>query len=129
MSAAARESERMTAEKVAAVLRAFKFHYAREKELQDGIALAFEKSGVPFEREVKIGTEGEIIDFLVSGAIGVEVKIKGSPSAVARQLLGYARCLEIREIILLTGRARLGRLPPIISGKPLHVVALWSTFL
>jgi hypothetical protein len=116
-------------EAVLDILRSYRFRYSTEKDLQNGIAKALKGRDVLFEREKEIGSKGEAIDFLVCGGIGIEVKIKGGPSDVARQLIGYAECQEIRTVILVTGRARLGRLPPTLQGKPVHVVSLWGTFL
>lgn len=115
-------------ESITQAIKSYKFHYTTEKELQEGIAKAFANKNIPFEREKWIG-EKEEIDFLVVGGIGVEVKIKGSPSEVARQLLAYAGCEGVKELVLVTGRARLGRLPDKLLGKPVHVVTLWESFL
>lgn len=119
----------VSVENVLKTLRSQRFMYQNEKDLQAGIEKAFKADGIPFEREKEIGQEGDVIDFLVSGGIGVEAKTKGSPSAVARQLLAYAECPEIRTLVLITGKARLGRLPPTLASKMLHVVSLWKTFL
>jgi hypothetical protein len=116
-------------DKVLEALRSHRFKYQNEKDLQKGIEEAFKAAGIRFEREKPIGADGEVIDFLVDGGIGIEIKIKGSPTAVARQLLGYAECTEISVLVLVTGKARLGRLPETLAGKKLHVVALWRSFL
>ena len=60
---------------------------------------------------------------------GVEIKIKGSPSSVGRQLIRYAESKAIDQLILVTGRSQLGRLPVELLGKPLLVINLWETFL
>jgi hypothetical protein len=109
-------------------IRTHKFTYVTEKELQEGIAQVFQKRNIPFEREKRIG-ENEVIDFLVAGGIGLEVKTKGSPSDVARQLLAYAACESVKELVLVTGRARLGKLPEELLGKKIHVITLWANFL
>ena len=69
------------------------------------------------------------IDFLIDGKIGLEIKIKGSPSAVTRQLMRYFECAMLKELVLVTGRAKLWNLPREILGKRLTVVSLWETFL
>lgn len=84
---------------------------------------------IPFEREKVLDEKYGTIDFLVDGRIGLEIKIKGSPSAVARQLLRYFECGQVAELVLVTGRAKLGQLPREILGKKLTVVTLWETFL
>lgn len=109
-------------------LKAYRFNYQNEKELQEGVEGALAANKIPFERE-KILDQYGTIDFLVDGRIGIEIKTKGSPSAVARQLVRYFKCEKVSELILLTGRSRLGALPPLILGKKLTVVTLWETFL
>lgn len=109
-------------------IKTHKFIYNTEKQLQDGIAQVLGEKNIPFEREKRIG-EGLVIDFLVAGYIGLEVKTKGSPSEVARQLLAYAGCESVRELVLVTGRARLGRLPEELLGKKIHIITLWENFL
>src|SRR5882724_3968134 len=114
---------------VTKALKAYRFNYQNEKELQEGVERVLTASSIPFEREKILGGEFGTIDFLVDGHIGIEIKTKGSPSAVARQLIRYFKCEQVAELILLTGRSRLGRLPATILGKRLTVVSLWETFL
>lgn len=111
-----------------AALKRTRFLYSNEKELQDGIAAALTAAKLPFEREVKLA-EGDIIDFMVCGDVGIEVKIKGSPSEVARQLLRYAGHDKIQALVLVTGRAALAAVPDVLLGKPLHRVELWRSML
>lgn len=110
-------------------LKAYRFNYSSEKELQEGVELALLGAMIPFEREKILGNDFGTIDFLVDGRIGIEIKTQGSPTMVARQLLRYFECGNISELILLTGRSRLGWLPATILGKKLTVVTLWETFL
>lgn len=117
----------MTADQIAEVLRSFKYVFSGEKELQDGVAEAFLTRGIAFDREKSLGSHG-VVDFMI-GRIAIEVKIKGSPSDVARQLLQYCASPDVDAIILFTGRSRLGRLPTELLGKPVTVVTMWSTFL
>lgn len=107
---------------IADVLRAQRFRYANEIELQDGIAAAFAAAGIDARREVPLSSTDKI-DFL-AGAVGVEVKIASTPAAVRRQLTRYARSLQVAELVLVTTRSAHRSLPPVIGGKPLHVVWL-----
>jgi len=118
----------VTVQAVIEAMKTHKFVYTTEKDLQAGIAEVLGQKGILFEREVKIGDK-EVIDFMIGGTIGLEVKTKGSPSDVARQLLAYAGRECVKELILVTGRARLGRLPEMLLGKRIHVVTLWQNFL
>jgi hypothetical protein len=118
----------ITVGQVLEALDGFRFTYDNEIELQSAIALAFADRHVPYEREARLGADLKI-DFLIPGGIGVEVKIKGSPSEVARQLLAYANRPEIACLVLVTARAALSRLPAMLLGKKLYVVPLWRSFL
>lgn len=110
-------------------LKSYRFNYQSEKELQEGMVQAFLAHRIPFEREKQLGGKFGIIDFLVDGHIGIEVKILGGPSSVARQLLRYFECEKVAELVLVTGKATLGNLPKVLLGKRLTVVSLWGTFL
>lgn len=121
-------TEDMTLKAVVASLRKRRFNYQNEKDLQAGIEAALSADKIDFVREHPLGDAGTV-DFFVGGFLGVEVKIKGSPSEVARQLLRYAGRDDVKALVLVTGRAALSALPTRLMGKPLHLVELWRTFL
>ncbi len=114
---------------VVLALRKRRFNYSGEKELQEGVEQVLSEEAIPFEREKILPDGAGTIDFLVDGRIGIEIKIKGSPSEVTRQLLRYCECVQVGELVLVTARVTLGKLPPEILGKKLTVVNLWRTFL
>lgn len=118
----------VTAEEIRDALKAYRFRYSTEKDLQAGIERALQAAKIPYEREKDLGGDLGILDFVVE-RIGVEIKTKGSPSQVARQLQRYCQSKDIDEIILVTGKVSLGDLPPLLNGKPIHLVALWGSFL
>ena len=76
----------MSRELIASSLRGLRYAPTGEKELQDWIDGAFTRVGFLFEREVETGAGP--VDFVI-GTIAIEVKIKGSPVAITRQLLRY----------------------------------------
>lgn len=127
-AAGAAHAMKITVGHVLSALEDYKFTYDNEIELQDGISAAFRGRDIPHEREARLGDDLRI-DFLIPGGIGVEIKIKGSPSEVARQLLAYANRPEVTCLVLVTARAALSRLPATLLGKKLYVVPLWRTFL
>ena len=92
--------------------------------MQAGLARAFEAAGLRAEREVRL-TPRDRIDFLIDD-VGVEVKIKGGPSAVIGQLGRYSRCERIGALLLVTDRAQLTRVQFAneINGKPFTALAL-----
>ena len=113
------------AEEIRAVLAGYRFRFASERDLQDGIARVLDDAGFVHRREAPLGQAGTI-DFLV-GDVGVEVKIKGALAQVTRQLHRYAEEPSVRELLLVTGSARLDRLPPALCGKPLGVLHLLTS--
>lgn len=122
------EDQAKCSKRLIASLRQRRFNYQNEKDLQQGIEEVLKKEDFPFMREFPMGDAG-IIDFFVGGFLGMEIKIKGSPSEVARQLLRYAGRDEVKSLVLVTGRAALSALPSQLLGKPLLLVELWRTFL
>lgn len=119
----------ITPHDVVQVLKAKRFHYSTEKDLQAGIERVLTDAKIPFRREAPLGDAG-VIDFLIAAEIGLECKIKGSPTDVARQLLGYAAHDSIVELMLVTGRSRLAdQLPKCLLDKRLTVVPLCWSFL
>lgn len=117
-----------SAREIIRVLKGYKYLYSSEKVLQEAVARVLEAKGISFEREKDLGRKAGIVDFMV-GRIAIEIKIKGSPSQVARQLIRYCECPDVDEILLFTGRARLGALPKTLAGKPVRVVGIWESFL
>lgn len=78
-------------------------------------------------REYTFGPS-ERVDFLVDGAgwrLAVEVKVKGSASAVERQLSRYARQSGVTGVVLVTTRST-HIMPPDIEGVPVAVACLAS---
>jgi hypothetical protein len=113
--------------RIGAILARHRFRFANEKELQDSLAVVFLGDCLPFEREHRLGGP-DVIDFLVGGSIGVEVKCGGSLSAVTRQLHRYAGHPEIEELVLISSLGRLGRMPDDLQGVPLHVFVFRGAF-
>lgn len=99
-----------------------KFLVGSEAELQEALETALKADGVPYEREV-ILSETERPDF-VCGRTAVEVKIKGTPAQVVRQLYRYAGLQEIDQVLLVTTSARLSSMPAVLQEKP-----VWSLWL
>ncbi len=107
-------------DRLATLLLARRFRFATEEDLQRGIESVLVSAGEPFRREERL-TKKDRVDFL-AGTIGIEVKIGGSLSQVTRQLLRYAP--HVDGLILVTARAQLDQLPPVLGEKPLRVVSL-----
>lgn len=93
-----------------------------EKQTQSDLAHVFAVDGTPAEREVRLAP-GDIIDLIVRGRVGVEVKLKHArPADIVRQLERYATSPRIAGLLLATNRAM--NLPGSMNGKPVRVVSL-----
>ncbi len=110
------------------LLLSHRYRWTDEKDLQDGLEKVFMEEGLPYSREFRLGTNS-VIDFLVGGRIGVEVKIKGSAAPVLAQLERYAAFEQISSLVLVTGRLQLANMPGMIGGKPLRVLPLIGSLL
>lgn len=103
-----------------AVFLGYRFTVSSEDDLQRAIAAALEKAGVPFEREVRL-TPRERIDFL-SGGVGIECKIGGSPGNLARQVRRYCEHEDVDQVLVVTNQPSHASLPDHIEGKPVVVL-------
>jgi hypothetical protein len=122
----------MTAEEICKALYHAKYRYHNEKELQRGVFELLTGLGLEFQPEVVLNPRDRI-DFLV-GTIGIECKSDDSSggtslASVTRQLMRYAYCPEVTELILLTTMSKHRNLPNEMNGKPLYVVHLLLSFL
>ena len=105
---------------VRAIIEGCRFRYHDEDCLQAGLAEAFTAAGHAVAREVRLSGRDRLD--LLTGRIGIEVKIAGQADAVLRQLTRYAQSDLIDELVLVTTRARHRALPDTVGGKPLTVV-------
>lgn len=113
----------MSLTELATALREFTYRQDSEDTLQQGVALALGVWGVLYQREARL-TDGARIDFwLPEEQIGIEVKVDGSPLAVSRQLLRYART-KPKGLILLTSRMRHRNIPATLAGVPVETVCV-----
>ena len=106
---------------VLGILRAHRFSFTCEIELQDGIASLLE--ALPgYAREVRLSAYDRP-DFMV-GTTAIEVKVDGSLAALLRQLYRYARHEAVQEIIVVTSRRKLAALPASLGAKPVTAVVV-----
>lgn len=100
-------------------LAGYRFAYATEDGLQEGIAKALTAKGFPVEREVRLDARSRL-DLLV-GSVAIEVKVAGrSPIMQVRRYLEHWR---VEGLVLVTGRVT-HRMPESINGKPIRVVQI-----
>lgn len=109
----------MNAAILAVLLESERLPASTELRLQDAIEALLKDSGVTYEREVHLSASDRP-DFMV-GAVAIEVKIHGGLSDVSRQLLRYTQHERVCEVLLVTSRTQLARVPRMLSGKPIFV--------
>jgi hypothetical protein len=109
------------------LLKAYRYSVGSEDSFQESLEQVLVRHGITFLREHQLGPEYGRIDFyLPDRKLGIELKVKGSPSQVLRQLHRYAQCPDIAVLILLTARARLAHAPANINGRQLFAVPVWE---
>lgn len=111
---------------VVRILTGKRLHLEEEKRTQAEIeAVLAAEPGLIWAREVPV--DGGIIDFVVDGDTGVEVKLRARAADVRRQLQRYARDARLTGLVLVT--ARPVALPDAIGGKPVAAIDLGRAWL
>lgn len=111
-----------TSSKLVEVLRRCVPRPGPESLLAQDLRKALSNAGVPFEHEAQL-TNGRV-DLRVE-TTAVELKVKGSPMSVLRQLARYGTDPTVEAVILVTTSRKISlAMPPKIGGKPLLVVYL-----
>ncbi|PYS34070.1 MAG: hypothetical protein DMG14_30340 [Acidobacteria bacterium] len=109
------------------IFKTYRYQHGSEVDFQRGIEEVLRRHDITFLREHQLGPAYGRIDFYIPNhKYGVELKVKGSPSEVLRQLHRYAQCPDITALILITGRRRLAFAPMNINGRPLLTASLWD---
>lgn len=111
---------------LATLLEGYSLDASTELALQDGIASALTDADVAFEREVRLDA-GSRPDFMVGG-VAVEVKVGGSWAALVRQLHRYAKHERVTELLVVSSRVRLVRVPAELGGKRVAVASVLGAF-
>jgi len=95
-----------------------------EYELQAAIADIFNKSGIIYTKEYRLGP-GSRVDFLTQSGVAVEVK-KGKPNRtqLVNQINRYAEYPEIKAIVIVVETSLRIPVTKAANGKPCSVVGL-----
>src|SRR3954469_20591380 len=111
-ASAERAGLEVTLRQLAALFVQYRFDIGAETDFQDGLSIVLTQNGFHFLREHDLGGKfGRIDFFLPNLSVGIELKVKGSPTDVLRQLHRYALSADIKGLMLVTGRARLAFAP------------------
>lgn len=97
---------------------------SEEYELQAAIADIFNKSGIIYTKECRLGP-GSRVDFLTQSGVAVEVK-KGKPNRtqLVNQINRYAEYPEIKAIVIVVETSLRIPVTRAANGKPCSVIGL-----
>lgn len=112
------------------LLKYYRFNLNNEKALQLEVEIILRQNQecrkYQFQREFYL-SKRHIIDFLVDGSLGIEIKINGSKKNIYRQLDSYTKYDKVKYIILLTNK--IMNLPAVINDKPTYIINLGTAWL
>jgi len=109
------------------ILNTYRFRYVSEKDLQDGIEEALQTNGIDYRRETSISAANRP-DFLVGGIV-IEVKIKGTLSALLRQISRYVEHEAVESILVIGTPRWIPLIPKTLSGKEVGSLRLIGSLL
>lgn len=112
----------MTGRELVRLLESSSLRTSTEAQFQDSTEQALKAADVEFVREHSLSRKDRP-DFMV-GSIALELKISGSFSEVLLQVQRYSQHDDVSEIVLLTSKSRLCKMPPHLSRKPIHVALI-----
>ena len=111
-------------------LATFRARGLSEKDLQESFHELLCSFLPAVTREHRLNPK-DIPDFtvpIVGGLAAIELKVKGSPSAILRQIKRYADLQEVAGVILVC-LTPLRNLPSTLSGKPVMQISLYRNML
>lgn len=121
----------MSPGEIANALRGRTTAFSDEIRLHEQMELAFGRAGFVFRREVKV--KGGRLDFLFEDGTALEVKVKGSGVAAARQAARYCELDEVEGVIIVSTRPMTLPLAEYVaeSGKKkaIGLIELWRNAL
>jgi hypothetical protein len=108
---------------VVETLPRYRYRFADEKALHDGIAEALTGAGLAFERESVAGPRDRF-DFLLPDGVVIEVKVDGSAGDAVRQVARYCARDDVSAVVLATTKG--WQVPSCLElhGKPIRVINL-----
>ena len=122
MSGTSSTSSRPSTEEILEVLRRCVPRPGPERVLAEDVRRALQEAGIPFAGEA--GLETGRVDIRVSST-AVELKVRGSPASVIRQLARYGDDPTVEAVVLVTTSRKIAsQMPTSVRGKPLRVVHL-----
>ena len=118
----------MTIDELSHLLTGYRFRFASEKDLQNGIEAILTQAGIPYHRETSLSAPNRP-DFMIENGIALEVKIKGSLANLLRQANRYAQHEEVQSILIVGTPHWFSKIPSSLSGKPIRSLRLLGSLL
>lgn len=109
------------------LLSSYRYRFASESQLQEGIERVFLNHSIDYQREPVI-TQRDRPDFMVGKTV-VEVKIKGTLNALLRQIARYAEHDQVDRILVVGSPHWLNGVPTTLGNKPIDFLRLTSSLL
>lgn len=116
----------MTTQEFISIINKQRLPANNEKQTQLQIEQILITKEIPYLREVALDPNN-IIDFMVLGNVGIEIKLKAQQKPIYKQLLRYCQFDQVNEIILICNKAL--HLPPMINNKKAHLIQLGKAWL
>jgi hypothetical protein len=114
-------------ERLCKVFSSYRYNFQDEGSLQEGLAVALTRSGIEFEREVRLDSHNRP-DFMI-GSVAVEVKIKGTFAQFLRQAARYLELDQVSALIVVGTPKWMPAVPATLLDKPIYTVRLTSSLL
>lgn len=102
-----------------------RFELGNEMRLQGELNKVLIPAFPSIQPEYKLGPKSRV-DYLLNG-LAIEIKVKGNPMDVFKQLERYASSQEVKELLLITSKSF--KMPDTIGGKPCAVFYLSRAWL
>lgn len=117
------DERKLFIESLSQTIKSKKYDITNEKTLQAGIEDILNTQNISgYRREYKL-TPVDIIDFFNDKqGIGIEVKIKGSPLQVSRQIHRYTESNEVKDIVLIATKPYTN-IPDTLNNK--RIFKIW----
>jgi hypothetical protein len=106
-------------------LLSYRYRFASEKQLHDGIAAALDVHSIKYERE-HIANKRDRFDFLCAESIVIEAKIQGSLPEAMSQVNRYCELENVQAAIIATSKKWTRGAPASyeLNGKPVRILIL-----
>jgi hypothetical protein len=100
----------VTAADVVSRVAAYSYPYLTEADLADGVAQALAGAGDwSLERDVRLGSQAERIDLVLTTTdglrVGIEARVEGPAASIRRQLMRFSKTGRVDALVLVTTRA------------------------